>query len=1269
MSVKRHTLLMELLLMLCIAGISGWYGWHYVSAIDDTEMLRNTKMLPIPVLPGAIHFALGRGIGVAHEKEAGFPELEAFLTSKSASIPRTAWPEAGTHAKGGGHFLYMHYYLVAYLGSIFYLLGISVWSFRIACILMHVVSMLALYGIFRLMMGRLLSVALVSSLSSLHACLVMLPVLRDLAKAPFILVSLLYTGILVKDSVKPRRLYGGAILLGAVIGVGYGFRQDVFVCLPLALFCILAASRPVCAHPWRARLLAGLALSAMFTVCAMPVLKGNREVGGTITVHTLFQGVMRCAEDNARFYSDSYDYGYLNYDHPVTAQIRAYAKRTGDSYPLYDLTPAYGEVGGRMFREFMRAYPADLAGRVPAVLDSLAAIPAGSFQWMREHSETVSEGRLYGGQWLEPVQRAMGRFFDTCGLIILLAALGVLAAHSFRAAALMVVFLAYFSVYPSTLFEFRHYFYLAFVPFFFSGMLISLSYRNGAVLYWYAGAKGWKSALRKGLRAAAKGGLFVTGLVVCMVLLLSGLRVFQKRHWDRSLDQYAHASLAPLTLEEEREGDNVRLLLPQNMTALRGHTPPGPGEVASFYLVARFKGEGRTVSFQLLNTNPIFTRPCQVVLQGEGLYFFPVYDYDFNPPFTFLGIALSAGDRPFFEGLYLFENGDSMRLWPYVFVPEDRRTFAYYKMGRLDRGILGFQAQARGGFGLYPEKSQKAFLSLIPRHPFHDAFAGHALWCARRCGGEEHLIHTWETIGAFMPEWRSEAGQWLVARAEEAQQENNPGEAVRLYEKAGAILPENLRYRERTGELQERGGEFAAARTTYKSILQMYPENASVAYRLHALSAGEPGVAEYASFWEDLVDDFPQAAVPRLYYGMVLEERGDVRGALEAYAKVVGDTPVGAEAELRRGMLLTKEGAYEEGVALLHAVAVQHPELSGQVENVFLEVYLQLKEREEYGAAATMYEILSTLTPDRPDIHEKLAELYALIGESHKAIDLYERLLQQKPDQASPAKRLDALYAGTAVAPSFGEGDNMMDRAVTFWSTLAGTYPNIPIPYVYLGAALERRDETAAAQEAYRHAMEIAPGSAEALYRSGALEVLDGAVDTGLAKMREAVVADAGLAGDISRRCDQIAAVLVEQQQHEPALRLYQTALEVSPRDLWPRVHQGELYERMGDEQAAAGCYRDVLMAVPESPVTAKLLDRLLRQHPSGGKTVVEEWRVIVQRHPEAAIPAFYLGKALESAGDRSGAADYYGRAIQLNSALSEAAERLRSLETRPPDQ
>ena len=105
--------------------------------------------------------------------------------------------------------------------------------------------------------------------------------------------------------------------------MGYGFRQDVFVCLPLALFCILVVSRPVCAHPWRARLLAGLALSAMFTVCAMPVFKGNRDVGGTITVHTLFQGVMRCAEDNARFYSDSYDFGYLNYDHPVTSQIRA----------------------------------------------------------------------------------------------------------------------------------------------------------------------------------------------------------------------------------------------------------------------------------------------------------------------------------------------------------------------------------------------------------------------------------------------------------------------------------------------------------------------------------------------------------------------------------------------------------------------------------------------------------------------------------------------------------------------------------------------------------------------------------------------------------------------------------------------------------------------------------------------------------------------------------------------------------------------------------
>lgn len=1252
---KRRRIFIELLLLVVITITAGWYGWHYVSSIDDAGLLRNTKMLPIPVLSGAVHFALGRGVGVTHEKESGFPELEAFLNAELSAIPRDAWPEPGVHAKASGHFFYMHYHLIAYLGSLFYLLGISVWTFRIACVLLHVLSMLALYGLFRQILGRLFSFVPVLFLSTSHAYLVMLPTLRDLSKAPFILAALLLMVIIAKRPHSPRRLCLWSLLLGIVIGFGYGFRQDVFICLPLALFIIVAASRPTCNHPWRVRLITCLVLAGMFVTAALPVFKGDREVGGTITIHTLFQGLMRCAEDNARFYSNSYDFGYLNYDHPVTAQIRAYAKRTGDIYPVHDLTPAYGDVGGRMFREFAQSYPADLAGRVIAVLDSLPGIPAHSFQTSDTHAKNVLEGRIYGGRFMRTVQVSVGRFFDAYGLLIILAGLTFLAARSYTGALLTAIFLGYFCAYPSTLFEYRHYFYLAFVPLFFTGIVATYLYESGAAFIRRLNADSWKTLLQARLGAAGKGILFTTIFVLSSILVLAGLREFQKRQWSPSLDRYANASLSRLPLEEKQAGDNVQLLLPKSMVELQQEPSPQPGEVASFYLAARFRHDGRTISFRLLNTNPTFERPCQVTVQGSGLYFFPVYDYDFDPPFRFLGIEINAGDRSCFDGLYLFETGDALRFWPYIFVPENRDNFACYKTGRLDRWAKGMVAEASGGYGIWPEKSLTACLNLIVRHPHHTAFADRALMHAQRCADIACRIKAWETIGAFMPERRLEAAAWLVNRAEEVRKTSNLSEAILLYQKAVRIFPSNLRYQEIIAELQETRGAYAAALTTYETLLERQPENASVAHRLQGLYSAQEHYDEALSYWKRLSASSPHASVPLLYYGITLEAQGDIQGAVEAYAKIPEEAPVYPESTFRRGALLAGNGAYEQGLKLLSTLQEDRPEYEGRVSNILIELPLKLKERKEYNSAARFYEVLAELRPDSPDLQEKLAELYELKGDTDKALYLYENLLEQKPDWDTLAKRLDLLYAAE-FSENFTRPDKQNgERAITFWSTLTGRHPEKALPRLYLGTALERADDLSKARRAYQKALEIQPDYADALYRLGALDVLEGALDTGILKVREAAGINPTLSGDISRRCDRLAEQLIDQQRYDEAMTAYETALTLSPQDLWPRVHQGMLYEILGNDESAAECYRAVLTAVPNSPVTAKRLGDLLQRQPAGKEAAVTEWRKITQQHPDAAVPALHLGNALENAGNVTEAITAYKKALQLDPALADA--------------
>ena len=1075
---RRYSILMEVGLTLGVVLFAAWVGWSHVSSVDDVEMLRETKTLPIPVFTGAIHFALGRGVGVTLNKEEGFPELEAFLTGKIAEIPRESWPDSRIHARGGDHYLYMHYYLIVYLGTVFRLFGISVESFRIACVLLHVLSMLAVYGIFRLAMGRALSVLLVAFLSTSRAYLVMLPILRDLGKAPFLLGAMLLMGLVLRRATSSRMLYLLSVLLGAVIGVGYGFRQDVFVCLPLALFCILAGWRSIGGHPWRARIGACLLLTAVFSLCAVPVFRGNREVGGTITVHTIFQGLMRCSEDNAAYYSNDYDFGFLNYDHPVIAQMRGFAKRTGDTYPLHDLTPAYGEVGKHMFREFVRAYPADLAGRVLAVADTLFGILATPFIWEAPGAEQAIAAPNWPDGLFQTLQLKAAYFLDVYGFLIALVALILLAAWNLKAALFLALFLGYFSAYPSLLFEYRHYYYLAFVPCLFAGLLLALLFRSAAALL----RSGWRqtiAALVAGARAGVRGFCFVLLLFCLTATSLWALRFYQDVKWSGLLKSCQHASLAPVAVREERQNDTVRLFLERPISEWPGMRPAGDGEVTQAYLALRFRGAERTVSFRLMNNNPVLSRPCTILLEDAGTYFFPVYDFFFKEPFVFQGIEISLADRSLLEGMYVFEGAEALPLWPYVFVPEEGKPFEGYKTGRLDRDLLGLSAEIRSAFGFWPEEGVAAYLPLIRRFPFHEPYVERALAHAARCRDESFRLALWEVLGKYVPERRLEAGRFFASRADEALAAGEIRKASDRFRTAARVLPGDMQYQIRIGELCEVLKDAAGAMEACEMALKFRPEDLAVAARLQGCYARSGKTGEARRFWQEIVETWPEAKVPQLYLGITLENMG-------------------------------------------------------------------LKE---------------------------------------EAVAAYETLL-----------RLDPAYG-------------------------------------------------------------------EALYRLGAIRILEGAWESGAAMMREAVIGDVRLKSEISRRCMELADCFEEWKDHDFAARMYELALEISPGDLWPLVNLGRLYEQIGDDNAALSCYRQVLATAPESPVTAAAMHTLLNRMMAGDAVIVAEWRALAALHSGAAVPALYLGIALEEAGDREGALIAYKRALNRNPALLEAWDRAQKLE------
>lgn len=697
MLAGRLHISIESLCLVVIAGIALYSGWVCLDAQSDAEVLAGTRALPIPLLSGAVHYAVGRGIGHDHKEEEGFPELAAFLSGAISVIPREAYPAADTYPETGGHYLNMHYYLIGYLGLVFRVLGISVWSFRVACLLLHVATMLLLYGIFRLMMGRALSLLFAAYLATSQVYLFMLPELRDYGKVPFLLGALLMTGIILKHARAPRRLYVIAFFLGAVIGVGYGFRQDVFICLPLALFCTLVGAKVTGERVFLTRASACIVMVLSFSLLAVPVFKGNREVGNTITAHTLFQGMMVCAEQNAQFGSISYDSGFYNYDHPIIARIRAYAKRIGEHRAVEDLTPEYGRIGMRRVRDILCARPADFIGRVVAVADSLHGVADAP---IIRGSETLKPGRDPAGR--EPllpmaIQRKVASFFRAFGYMITAVTLGVVAASSLGTAFFLALFLGYLSAYTSTLFEFRHYFYLAFIPYFFAGVLVTRARESFGGFRRVRKESGFTGVAKAFLKASFKGVSSVGVLILCILVPLGITRAVQKDHWAGLLDAYDKADLVKVDVEERRDGKCVQWLLKTSVPEMQGIETLRKSDVAAAYLAVKFRSGERTVNLRLLNRNSIFARPFNVSLQGGGILFFPVYDFQYDPPFTFQGIEFDIDDGAYFEGLYWFPGADKMRLWPCVYVPQERSAFEPLKKGRIDRQLSLIVAELKGG--------------------------------------------------------------------------------------------------------------------------------------------------------------------------------------------------------------------------------------------------------------------------------------------------------------------------------------------------------------------------------------------------------------------------------------------------------------------------------------------------------------------------------------------------------------------------------------------
>src|SRR6185312_13634984 len=255
-----------------LAGAINWGTWYWNQSY---AIGRHPFFYQLYYEP-AVMLACGKGFVVAQPQ---IPAMTRFLQEQAAEFDCRDIPE---NAKLGTDGLYQGSarYIMTAVGLTWRYTGVS-WR-RIGPVagMLFGITIAAAYGIFRLGMGRVLSIMLAwfLSLSTLH--LLNLPNIRDYSKAPFALLLIFLLGLLVTRAPSWKRVLWIAAAYGVVMGVGYGFRTELLINIPaflLTVFLFLDANVGDRLRYGAAAAVLGL---GVFYVTAWPIISAVNNTWG-----------------------------------------------------------------------------------------------------------------------------------------------------------------------------------------------------------------------------------------------------------------------------------------------------------------------------------------------------------------------------------------------------------------------------------------------------------------------------------------------------------------------------------------------------------------------------------------------------------------------------------------------------------------------------------------------------------------------------------------------------------------------------------------------------------------------------------------------------------------------------------------------------------------------------------------------------------------------------------------------------------------------------
>ncbi len=323
------------------------------------------------------------------------------------------------------------------------------------------------------------------------------------------------------------------------------------------------------------------------------------------------------------------------------------------------------------------------------------------------------------------------------------------------------------------------------------------------------------------------------------------------------------------------------------------------------------------------------------------------------------------------------------------------------------------------------------------------------------------------------------------------------------------------------------------------------------------------------------------------------------------------------------GVALLKHGQIDEGLEELIRARNRKPTDPG----LKLNLCVGFASSRRYDDAIDCYEQMLQMSPDSPDIKERMAQAYYLKGLRDDAIRLYEELDRDGYRTA---------LLGLGEAKDYNGDSRSAVKAYDKFLATESQDRNKALAHVKKGLALAHLGSHHDALDEYREALKYAPGDVLILVHEG-LERADATdIDCGIAQIKS----------------------VVDENQKSDALP-------------FARVQLGVLLERKGDWQGAIEQYELAAQTQPNYVEAHMKLAKALAHENRGTRALAEYAKAAklsgldLERGNSEIFASQWLANELRDLGNYSGAASAYRRAIQLKSDDSAAHCQLSLILTR----